>query len=77
MTPEFNAWGELAKFAGALSVVSGAMAWWRKDSIENDKVVAESCDILIEGVSDADNANKIDLYTGRNVRDQLTVEQAA
>lgn len=75
MTPEFNAFGELAKFVGTLSVLSVATSWWRKDSPEQDKIVSESCDILIEGVLDADKTNKIDLHTGRNIREQLSIEQ--
>lgn len=76
MMPEFNAWGELAKFAGALSVAAGAMSWFRKGSAEEDKVVSESADILIDGISDADKVNKVDLHTGKNLRDQLTIEEA-
>lgn len=76
MMPEFNAWGEVAKFAGALTTVMGAMAWFRKDSAEEDKVVGEAADVLISGVSDADKVSKIDLHTGKNLRDQMTVEEA-
>lgn len=76
MTPEFNGWEALTKFAEALSIVAGAMAWHRKGSLEEDQVVSESIDVLLEGVSDADSVNKIDLHTGRNIREQLTVEQA-
>lgn len=78
MTPNsFDAWSELFKFSGALSLLSGAigMAWWRKDGPDSDNVVSEACDTLINGVLDADKANKIDLHTGRNIRDRLTVEQ--
>lgn len=75
MTPNFDAFEELLKFAGALSVATGTMTWFRKGSKEEDEIVSESCDILIDEVLDADKVNKIDLHTGRNIRDQLTVEQ--
>lgn len=76
MTPQFDAFGELIKFAGAFSFVIGTAAWLRKGSPEEDKVVSESLDILLDGLSDANNVGKIERATGVNIRDQVTTDQA-
>lgn len=76
MMPETNYLMDLIKIGAALSVSTGLMAWFRKGSVEEDVVIAESQDFVLDALSDADRVNKIDLHTGRNVRDQLTVEEA-
>lgn len=67
---------EVVKFAAALSVCVAGMAWWRKGSQEEDEVMAEAADVVLDTLSDADKVSKIELHTGRNLRDQLTVEEA-
>lgn len=67
---------EVAKFMTALSICTGAMAWWRRGSEEEDEVVSESVDVVLGSISDADKVSNIDLATGKNLRDQITVEQA-
>lgn len=42
----------------------------------DDKDIIECHDEVLNTISDGDKVNKIDLHTGKNVRDQLTVEQA-
>ena len=64
------------EFAGAMAVLSGAMAWWRKGSTDEDAMVAKAADVVLDTVSNADTVARVDLHTGRNLRDQLTVEQA-
>lgn len=68
--------GKLIEWSAALSVLSGTMAWWRKGSEDEDNMVAASADIVLDAVTDADTVGRIDLHTGRNLRDQMTVEQA-
>jgi len=68
--------GKLIEWGAALSVLSGTMAWWRKGSEDEDNMVAASADIVLDAVTDADTVGRIDLHTGRNLRDQMTVEQA-
>lgn len=76
MLPQFDAFGEYLKFAGALMTVTGAMAWWTKGSPEQDAMISEAADVLIDSATDADLRNKIELHTGKAIGDQLTVEQA-
>ncbi len=49
--------------------------WWRKQSPQEDQVVANAAQELINGVTDADMVNKVDLHTGVNLRDQVTIEE--
>jgi len=76
MTPNFEAVSKLFEFTGALSVVTGAMAWWRKGSQDEDEMVSQAADTVIGALSDADTVGKIDTLTTRNLRDQVTVEEA-
>ena len=64
------------KFSGALAVVTGAFAWWRKGSDDEDAMHAAAADTILDTLSDADTVARVDLHTGRNLREQLTVEQA-
>lgn len=64
------------EFAGAVAVLSGAMAWWRKGGVEEDVMVAKAADTVLDILSDADTVSRVDLHTGRNLRDQLTVGEA-
>lgn len=75
MTPTLEALQELFKFTGALSILAG-VAWWRKGTAEEDAVVSAAADTVLGTLSDADTVNKIDNLAGRNLRDQLTVEEA-
>lgn len=76
MTPGIEALHKFFEFTGALSVLAGAMAWWRKGSVDEDKVVSEAADIVLGTLSDADTVSKVDLHTAKNLRDQLTIEEA-
>lgn len=67
---------KLAEFGTAIAVLSGAMAWWRQGSDDEDQMVASAADVVLGTVTDADTVGRIDLHTGRNLRDQMTVEQA-
>jgi hypothetical protein len=70
----FNEWEEAFKLIGLLGAVG--MAWWRKGSEEEDKVVSEAAKELLEGISNADVVGKIQAETDLNLRDQITVEEA-
>lgn len=63
-------------FEAALAVATGAMAWWRKETPEEDEMVSQATDVVLGALSDADAVGKIDAATDRNLRDQVTVEQA-
>lgn len=76
MTPNLDVHGKLFEIIGALSVLAGAMAWWRRGSQDEDTVLAEAADTVLDGLSDADTVRKIGCVTDRNLRDQLTVEEA-
>jgi len=52
------------------------MKWFVKDSPSEDRVVAEANAYILKTLSDADTVGQIEAGTERNVRDQLTVEQA-
>lgn len=75
MTNFTEALSTLLQFTGAMSVLSGAMAWWRKGSEEEDQVHVDAADLILGTLSDADKVNKTDLYTGKNLREQLTIEE--
>lgn len=76
MMPSVDVHSKLFEIVGALSVLSGAMAWWRRGSREEDAVFADAADTVLDGLSDADTVGKIGCVTERNLRDQLTVEEA-
>lgn len=67
---------ELMKFAGALSVLAGAMTWRRKDSEADDRIAVEAANLVLDALSDGDKVSKIDLHTGKNIREQMTWEEA-
>lgn len=67
---------KLFEITGALAVLSGACAWWRRGSDEEDAAVSEAADTVLGALSDADTVRKIDCVTDRNLRDQLTVQEA-
>lgn len=76
MTPTVEALSKLFEFTGALSILAGGMAWWRKGSTAEDETVSAAADTVLDALSDADTVRKIDCLTDRNLRDQLTIEQA-
>lgn len=49
------------------------MARWKVT--KEDKEFAEASDIIIETLVDADQVTGIEIMTGNNVRDQLTVDE--
>lgn len=73
MTAEF---AKLFEVLGAMGVVAGAMAWFRQDTEAEDAMVAAAADVVLEAISDADQARTIECVTGRNYRQDLTVEEA-
>lgn len=75
MTPEINIYADFMRLLGATAILSNAMAWWGRGDPKEDEIVIESIDTLIEGLSDANKIGKIEEKTGRNMRDQWTVEQ--
>lgn len=52
------------------------MGFYRKDSEEEDQIIAEAHSIILDNLSNADSVGQIEIYTGKNLRDQLSVEQA-
>lgn len=55
---------------------SQAMSWFRKGSEEEDKMVASANGVILDTLSDADTVKLIEGSTKKNLRDQVTVEQA-
>lgn len=61
-------------FEGALSVALFSKS--KTKIIEGqDDVIAESCEMILNGQSDPDFIRSIELKTGKNLRDQLTIEE--
>jgi hypothetical protein len=75
MIPAFD-YSKLFEVLGAMSVVTSAMAWWRRDTDEEDAMVAGAADTVLEALSDADFCRTTECITGRDLREQMTVEQA-
>lgn len=73
MTPEFNAWAELAKISALGATLMAG--WWRKGSEAEDNIVSQAAEELIRGACDADFAGKIEDGSGINPRDHVTVEE--
>ena len=51
------------------------MAWWRRGSEEEDKIMVEAADIVIDNLVNADNVKNIETLTNKNLRDQVTIEE--
>lgn len=75
MIPQLDV-SRLFEVLGALSVVTGAMSWWRKDTDAEDAMVAGAADTVLDAISDADFCRTVDCVTGSDLRSQLTVEDA-
>lgn len=75
MIPQFD-YSRLFEVIGALSVVSGAMAWWRRDTDAEDATVAAAADTVLDAIADADFCRTTECVTGRDLRAQLTIEEA-
>lgn len=75
MIGKFDSFNHILRFVNLRTVLGGAMAWWRKGSAEEDRVVSEAAKELIDGVSSADTVGKVELHTGINLRDQVTIEE--
>lgn len=73
MIPDISRYFE---FVGALSIVTGAMSWWRRETVENDSMVVEATDLVLETLSDADTVERVDCIHHKNMRDAVTVEEA-
>lgn len=76
MIPVHETMQKLFEITGALAVLAGTMAWWRKGSDEEDAAVSEAADVVLNGLSDADTVNKIGCVTNKNLRDQLSIAEA-
>lgn len=72
MYPLYNLW----KFVEATTILAGATVWWRKGTREEDEMISYAADVVLDNLSDSDNVRKIKDLTGKDLRDQLTVEEA-
>jgi len=61
-------------FEGSLLML---MAWMRKDPdiTPGDREVIDAHEIIVEGLGNADFVKRIELATGKNIRDQLSVKE--
>ena len=75
MIPQFD-YLRLFEVLGALSVITGAMAFPRRDTDAEDDMVAGAADVVLEALSDADFCRTTECVTGRDLREQMTVEDA-
>lgn len=67
---------KVTEFSAALGVLAGACAWWRRGSADEDAMVSDAADTVLDTLADADTVSRIDCLTDRNLRDQLSVEEA-
>lgn len=67
----------VAIFEHCLGIVKGTvkMAWWRRDTEDDDKTFVESTNIINAALGDGDFVNRIEAQTGKNLREQLSVEE--
>lgn len=69
----------LSDFADAsalLTEVKGEeMSWFRKGSEQEDELVVEANSVIFDALANADVVREIEAETGRNLREQLTVEE--
>jgi hypothetical protein len=75
MIPAFD-YSKLFEVLGALSVITGAMAFPRRDTDAEDAMVAGAADVVLEALSDADFCRTTECVTGKDLRSQITIEQA-
>lgn len=65
MTPTADLLQKVFELTGALSVLTGAMAWWRKGSTAEDEMVSAAADTVLDALSDADTIAKTRLRDRR------------
>lgn len=75
MTPDPQAVNSFFRFVGALSTLTIGMAWWRKGTPAEDTEVSQVNDIIIDTITDSDMVSRIERNNGRNLRDQISIEQ--
>lgn len=75
MIPPFD-FSRLFEVLGAMSVITGAMAWFRRDTDAEDVTIAEAADVVLAALSDADFCRTTECVTGKDLREQMTLEQA-
>jgi len=73
MIPEMRAYFE---FVGALTTLAGAMAWWRRETPEEDAAVVAATDVVLETLSNGDLVGRTECVQHKNMRDAITVEEA-
>ena len=80
MTTE-DAWTYIIAWRTALSIATSApvvAGLWHAigSKREDDAIVSEANDVVLDALSDADTVRTVQLLTDRDLRDQLTVEEA-
>lgn len=66
----------LFQFTGALSLLAGVLDWARKGSQAEDDMIVQASNVVLEALSDGDMVERINCIHHRNLRDQVTIEQA-
>jgi hypothetical protein len=64
------------EFVGALTTLAGAMAWWRRDTPEEDAAVVAATDVVLEALSDGDRVERVNCVQHKNMRDAVSVQEA-
>lgn len=72
-----DAEGLVQSFLKKIQLLKGEieMAWWRRGSEEEDKMMVEAADLVIDNLVNADNVKNIETLTSKNLRDQVTIEE--
>ena len=66
----------LFQFAGAMAVLAGILDWTRRGSQAEDAMVASAADVVLDAVSDGDMVERINCLHHRNLRDQVSLQEA-
>lgn len=78
MIPNLETLMRWADWNAALAILGGTgfvMSWFRKGSVEEDAMVIEATNVIFDNLANADQVKQIEVMTGKNLRDQITVEE--
>jgi hypothetical protein len=65
-------------FEASLQILKGEvkeMAWWNKGEPQEDAAFIESAKVVADSLADSDFVRDVELNTGKNLRDQISVEE--
>jgi len=71
-----NGMGLMETAEAVISAVGMLLAWKAGEIRKEDKEVIAAHEYVIDSLSDADLMGRVELATGKDLREQMTVEQA-